>query len=72
MQTTAMGNFLGSSTANYITSRNNKTVSLDSGYTIGQKARCNSTQYRSNGYIVRTVGANAKCMTTLKSPQKKV
>ena len=69
MQTTAIGHSLGSSIANYITSGNDKSVGLDGGYTIGQKARNNSTQYRSNGDIVSALGANAKNMTTLKSPQ---
>ena len=69
LQTTAIGHSLGSSIANYITSGNDKSVGLDGGYTIGQKARNNSTQYRSNGDIVSALGSNAKNMTTLKSPQ---
>ena len=52
MQTTAISHSLGSSIANYITSKNNISVCLNAGYTIGQNARNNSTQYRSNSNIV--------------------
>ena len=69
MQTTAIGHSLGSSIANYITNINDKSVGLDGGYTIGQKARNNSTQYRSNGDIVSALGSNSKNMITLKTPQ---
>ena len=52
MQSSAVGHSLGSSISNYITSGNDKSVGLDGGYTIGQKARSNSTQYRSSGDVV--------------------
>ena len=68
MQATAVGHSLGGAIANYITSGNDKSVGLDGGYTIGQKARSNSTQYRSEGDVISALGANQKNMTTLKSP----
>ena len=68
MQSTAVGHSLGSSISNYITSGNDKSVGLDGGYTIGQKTRSNSTQFRSSGDVVSALGANQKNMTTLKSP----
>jgi tetratricopeptide (TPR) repeat protein len=68
MQATAVGHSLGGTIANYITSGNDKAHGLDSGYTIGQKARSNSSQYRSSGDVVSALGANASNMTTLKSP----
>jgi len=71
MQATAVGHSLGSSIANYITSGNDKSVGLDGGYTIGQKARSNSTQYRTSGDVVSALGANQRNMTTLKSPNIK-
>ena len=60
LQSTAVGHSLGSSISNYITSGNDKSVGLDSGYTIGQKARSNSTQYRSEGDVISALGANQK------------
>ena len=68
MQSTAVGHSLGSSISNYITSGNDKSVGLDGGYTIGQKARSNSTQFRSSGDVVSALGANQRNMTTLKAP----
>ena len=68
MQATAVGHSLGGTIANYITSGNDKTHGLDSGYTIGQTARSNSTQYRSSGDVVSALGANASNMKTLHSP----
>ena len=68
MQSSAVGHSLGGAIANYITSGNDKAYGLDAGYTIGQKARSNTTQYRSSGDVVSALGANQKNMTTLKSP----
>ena len=68
LQSTAVGHSLGGTIANYIASGNDKAHGLDSGYTIGQKARSNSTQYRSEGDVISALGANQKNMTTLKSP----
>ena len=68
MQSSAVGHSLGGAIANYITSGNDKAYGLDAGYTIGQKARSNSTQYRSSGDVVSALGANQRNMTTLKSP----
>ena len=68
MQATAVGHSLGSSISNYITSGNDKSVGLDGGYTVGQTARNNSTQYRSSGDVVSALGANQSNMHTLRSP----
>jgi DNA-binding transcriptional regulator LsrR (DeoR family) len=68
MQATAVGHSLGNSIANYITSGNDKSVGLDAGYTVGQTARNNSTQYRSSGDVVSALGANQRNMNTLQSP----
>ena len=68
LQSTAVGHSLGGTIANYIASGNDKAHGLDFGYTIGQKARSNSSQYRSEGDVVSLLGANQRNMTTLKSP----
>ena len=68
MQSSAVGHSLGGAIANYIASGNDKAYGLDAGYTIGQKTRSNSTQFRSSGDVVSALGANQKNMTTLKSP----
>jgi hypothetical protein len=63
---TIVGHSLGSSIGNNIASRDkDKVIGLDGGYTIGQKTRANTTDYRSAGDLVSALGANAKHMTTL-------
>jgi hypothetical protein len=61
--TTITGHSLGSSIAQTLSSKGDKTVTLDGGYTIGQKTRGES--YRAQGDAVSLLGANAKHQKTI-------
>ena len=68
--TTVVGHSLGSQIANNIASKDDKVVSYNGGYTIGQPTRSrsgNHKHYRTSGDIVSVFGANAKNITTLKN-----
>ena len=64
---------LGASIGSGITSKSDKFIGLDAGYTIGQKTRSNNgnhQNYRTSGDIVSILGSGAKNMKTLKAPKK--
>jgi len=58
------GHSLGASISQALSSKANKTTTLDAGYTIGQKTRGKS--YRTQGDVVSLLGANAKNQNTIK------
>jgi hypothetical protein len=62
-KTVITGHSLGGSIAQNLSSKGDKTVSLDSGYTLGQKTRGES--YRSQGDAVSLLGSNAKHQNTI-------
>ena len=64
--TSVSGHSLGGSIAQNIAGKDDNIVTLDSGYTIGQRTRGKS--YRTAGDIVSLLGSTAKHMTTLKNP----
>ena len=71
--TIVSGHSLGASVGKNITSKSDKFIGLDAGYTIGQKTRSNNgnhQNYRTEGDVVSILGANAKNMKTLKAPKK--
>jgi len=70
--TSVTGHSLGASIGAGITSKSDKFVGLDAGYTIGQKTRSNGgnhEQYRTSGDVVSLLGSNAKHMKTIKAPK---
>lgn len=69
-ETTIAGHSLGATIAGYISKADDKVVTLDGGYTIGQKTRPNNQAYRTSGDAVSLLGSGAKHMTTLKNPLK--
>ena len=58
------GHSLGGTIAQYLHNRADKTLSLDAGYTIGQKTR--GQHIRAAGDVVSLLGANGKHTTTVK------
>lgn len=68
--TTVAGHSLGGAIASNIASKagGDKAVTLDAGYTIGQKTRSNTSAFRTSGDAVSALGANAKRMTTINRP----
>ena len=66
---TVIGHSLGGSIASNIASKagGDKAITLDAGYTIGQKTRSNTKAYKTQGDLVSILGANATHMTTLKN-----
>jgi putative lipase involved disintegration of autophagic bodies len=62
------GHSLGGSVAGYISSKNDKVLTLDKGETIGQKVRNNENALRTSGDLVSLLNSNSKNMTTLKNP----
>jgi hypothetical protein len=66
---TVVGHSLGGAIASNIASKagGDKAITLDAGYTIGQKTRSNTNAFRTAGDLVSLLGANAKHMTTLKN-----
>jgi len=67
--TTVAGHSLGGTIAGYITSKagGDKAITLDAGYTIGQKTRSNTDAYRSKGDIVSLLGSGTTRMKTLQN-----
>ena len=67
--TTVAGHSLGGSIASYIASKagGDKAITLDAGYTIGQKTRNNTQAYRTSGDLVSLLGANGKHMKTIQN-----
>ena len=63
---TLTGHSLGSGIINGISSKNDKAIGLDGGFTIGQKARSNVTNYRTQGDIV-SLFSPSKNSKTLKN-----
>jgi hypothetical protein len=65
--TTVAGHSLGGSIASYIASKagRDKAITLDAGYTIGQRTRSNTQALRSAGDAVSLLGANAKHTKTI-------
>lgn len=68
-KTVLTGHSLGGQLVNGIGSGSDKIRTLDAGYTIGQKARSNVINYRTQGDIVSTF-APPKNTITLKNPNK--
>jgi hypothetical protein len=60
-----MGHSLGGTIAQYIGKKNDNVITLDSGYTLGQKTR--GTSYRTSGDIVSLLGSGATHQHTLKN-----
>jgi hypothetical protein len=68
-ETTLTGHSMASTIVQGIGSKSDNIVSLDGGYTIGQKTR--GKHYRTEGDVVSLLGANGKHTTTLKNPNWK-
>ena len=71
--TLVSGHSLGSQVGAGITSKSDRFVGLDGGYTFGQKTRSNGgnhEHYRTSGDIVSLLGSGAKNMKTLKNPNQ--
>lgn len=67
--TLVTGHSLGSQIGAGITSKSDKFVGLNGGYTVGQKTRSYNSKhenYRNSGDIISILGSGAKHMTTLK------
>jgi hypothetical protein len=62
------GHSLGSAISSGISSKQDKVLTLDGAYTIGQKTRSNNTHYRTSGDVVSLLGSGAKHTITLKNP----
>ena len=67
--TTVAGHSLGGAISSYIASKagGDKAITLDAGYTIGQKTRSNTDAYRSRGDVVSIFGSNATRVKTLQN-----
>jgi hypothetical protein len=63
--TTLTGHSLGGSIVQYLGKKGDNVLSLDGGFTIGQKSRGNN--YRTSGDLVSLLGSNGKHMTTLEN-----
>jgi hypothetical protein len=63
-KTVIAGHSLGSSIGQTLSSKADRTVTLDGGYTVGQPTRGES--YRASGDVVSALGANAKHQHTIK------
>jgi hypothetical protein len=61
------GHSLGGAIAQYVSSKNDNTITLDKGATIGQKTRNNESSYRTKGDVVSTFAQKTK---TLDNPYK--
>ena len=73
--TTVTGHSLGGSIGAGITSKKDKFLGFDSGYTLGQQTRGydgKHQHYRTAGDLVSILGSGAKDMQTLKAPKKGV
>jgi hypothetical protein len=70
--TTVVGHSLGSSIGAGITSKNDKFLGFNAGYTIGEPTRSKHgmhQQYRTKGDIVSILGSGAKNIKTLEGPK---
>jgi hypothetical protein len=67
VETSVSGHSLGSFIASGISSKNDKVITLDGAYTLGQKTRGNTTHYRTKGDVVSLFGSNAKHTVNLKN-----
>ena len=65
MKTVVAGHSLGNSIANYIGSKDDQVIGLNGGYTIGQKTRANTTNYRTGGDLVSLLGVGQKHVKTI-------
>lgn len=61
------GDSLGGNIAGYISSKNDKTTTLNKGSTIGQKVRANENGFRVSSDVVSLLNKNSKHMKTLKN-----
>jgi hypothetical protein len=68
--TKVTGHSLGGSIASYIAGNNDKVITLNSGYTIGQKTKKNRTEYQIAGDAVSLLGSNQKHTKILPSTHK--
>jgi len=62
---TLVGHSLGGIIIKYISSSNDKVITLDSASIIGQKDRSNATSYRTSGDLVSLLDSNKSNTTTL-------
>jgi len=60
------GHSLGHAVASGISSKNDKVITLDGAYTLGQKTRSNTTHYRTQGDLVSSLSSGNTI--TLKNP----
>ena len=65
---TVTGHSQGGATAGYISSKQDRVITLDKAATIGQKVRSNEKAYRTAGDVVSILNTNSKHMITLKNP----
>lgn len=65
---TVVGHSLGNSLAQYVSSKNDKVIGLNGGYTIGQPTRSNATSYRTKGDLVSLLGRNETNVHNLENP----
>jgi hypothetical protein len=56
--TTIIGHSLGGNVGNLISSKSDKVITYNSGYTLGSKTRSNNKAYRTKGDIVSVLGNN--------------
>ena len=59
-ETKVSGHSLGSTIAQYVSSKNDKVYTLDGGTTLFQKSRPNAINYRARGDVVSLLGLNQK------------
>ena len=57
------GHSLGHAVASGISSKNDKVITLDGAYTLGQKTRPNTTHYRTQGDLVSTFSSGKNTIT---------
>ena len=63
------GHSMGDAVASGISSKNDKVITLDGAYTLGQKTIPNTTHYRTEGDLVSSL-SSGKNTVTLKKPNR--
>jgi hypothetical protein len=66
-ETVVTGHSLGHAIASGISSKNDKVITYDGAYAIGQKTRGNTTHYRTKGDAVSIMGSGAKHTVNLEN-----
>ena len=67
---TVTGHSQGAATAQYISSKGDKVMTLDRGTTIGSKSREGSKDYRTNGDVVSLLASTRHNTINLSNPNK--